>query len=164
MHVCSVSPGVVLWSYLGLTGWTFCLWTRYHFKCNGTLRLGLQIKPKSMTSPSMSITHNQFSSHIIYSLRTKPNPTMQVTTPQTHISLSLSLSYGTRIWMMSSGFLPSTGMPLTSFSSSPRWISPAYEKAKWVEIYIMKYREKIWTYYTVCKHINLSEFGPLQLL
>lgn len=34
----------------------------------------------------------------------------------------------TKIPMISSGFLSSTGIPLTSFSSSPTWISPTTQK------------------------------------
>ena len=43
--------------------------------------------------------------------------------PHTHKQMRI-----TRIRMISSGFLSSTGIPLTSFSSSPTWISPATHK------------------------------------
>lgn len=36
----------------------------------------------------------------------------------------------TRIRMISSGFLSSTGIPFTSFNSSPTWISPSTHKHK----------------------------------
>lgn len=36
----------------------------------------------------------------------------------------------TRIWMISSGVLSSTGIPFTSFNSSPTWISPSTHKHK----------------------------------
>lgn len=48
-------------------------------------------------------------------------------TPQADIYQKMGF---TRIWMISSGFLSSTGIPFTSFNSSPTWISPSTHKHK----------------------------------
>lgn len=51
-------------------------------------------------------------------------------TPQVWIHIVHEKMGITRIRMISSGFLSSTGIPFTSFNSSPAWISPSTHKHK----------------------------------
>lgn len=56
-------------------------------------------------------------------------------TAVTHKQITL-----TRIRMISSGLLSSTGIPLTSFSSSPTWMRPTTNTS----LHILKYSRNVW--------------------